>query len=114
MKASAPLGAECKNNSLEVLWEDSERVFCRLRRDDVEGEWHAFIPVLSGAEQPNLESINRLTHEYQLKDYLDAAWALRPVELGRERGRPMLVVQYTGGEPLDRLIRQPLEIGQFL
>ena len=26
----------------------------------------------------------------------------------------MLVVDYTGGEPLDRLIGQPMEIGQFL
>ena len=26
----------------------------------------------------------------------------------------MLVVDYTGGEPLDRLIREPMEIGQFL
>lgn len=26
----------------------------------------------------------------------------------------MLVVDYRGGEPLDRLIREPMEIGQFL
>ena len=32
----------------------------------------------------------------------------------RERGQTMLVVDYTGGEPLDRLVRQPMEIGQFL
>ena len=32
----------------------------------------------------------------------------------RERGQTMLVVEYTGGEPLDRLVRQPMEIGQFL
>ena len=29
-------------------------------------------------------------------------------------GRAMLVVDYAGGEPLDRLTRQPMEIGQFL
>jgi PAS domain S-box-containing protein len=32
----------------------------------------------------------------------------------RERGRTMLAVEYTGGEPLDRLIGQPMEIGRFL
>ena len=33
----------------------------------------------------------------------------------RARARAdMLVVDYAGGEPLDRLIRQPMEIGQFL
>ena len=30
-------------------------------------------PVLSGTEHPTLESINRLSHEYELKDYLDCA-----------------------------------------
>jgi len=84
-------------------WQDPGRVFCRLWRDDAEGDKHAFIPLV-GPEHPTLESINRLTHENELKDYLDGAWALRPVELVRERGRTMLVVEYTGGEPLDRLI----------
>src|ERR1700732_1020097 len=114
MNASALFGVSRENNSLEVLWEDAERVFCRLWRDDAEGDRHAFIPVLSGAEHPTLESINRLTHEYELKDCLDSAWALRPVDLVHERGRTMLVVEYTGGEPLDRLIRQPMEMGRFL
>jgi serine/threonine protein kinase len=36
------------------------------------------------------------------------------LELVRERGQTMLVVEYTGGQPLDRLIRQPLETGRFL
>src|ERR1700693_5377386 len=114
MKASALFGAGGGTDSVEVLWEDAERVFCRLWRDDAGGDKHAFIPVLSGAEHPTLESINRLTHEYELKDYLDVAWALRPVELVRDRGRTILVVEYTGGEPLDRLISQPMEIGRFL
>ena len=105
MKASALLGAAGEHDSLKVLWEDTERVFCKLWRDDAEGDRHAFTPVLTGTEHPTLESVNRLTHEYELKDYLDGAWALRPVELVRERGRTMLVVEYTGGEPLDRLIR---------
>ena len=114
MDPSASLGAAGEHNSLKVLWEDGERVFCKLPRDDAEGDRHAFTPVLSGAEHPTLESVNRLAHEYELKDYLDGAWALRPVELVRERGRTMLVVEYTGGEPLDRVIRQPMEIGRFL
>ncbi len=114
MTASASFSAGGGNDSLEVLWEDSERAFCRLRRDDAERPRHAFVPILSGADHPTLNSINRLTHEYELKDYLDPTWALRPVELVRDPGRPMLVVEYTGGEPLDRLTRQPMEIGRFL
>jgi PAS domain S-box-containing protein len=102
------------NDSPEVLWEDAERAFYRLRRDNAEGDRYAFMPVIAGAEHSTQESIDRLAHEYELKDYLDAAWALRPTELVREPGRTMLVVEFAGGEPLDRLIRQPMEIGRFL
>jgi PAS domain S-box-containing protein len=114
MTASAFLGAVGDHDSIEVLWEDTERVFCRLEREDAGEHRHAFIPVLSDAEHPTLESINRLIREYELKDYLDGSWALRPVELVRERGRTMLIVEYTGGEPLDRLIGQPMETGRYL
>jgi PAS domain S-box-containing protein len=112
VKPSAPLGG-WENDSLEVLWEDTERIFCKLSQKEAEGPRYAFVPVLAGAAHPTLESINRLTHEYQLRDHLDAAWSLRPVELVRDRGA-MLIVEYAGGEPLDRLIRKPMEIGGFL
>jgi len=114
MKASVLFGSGWESDFLEVLWQDTERVFCRLWRDDDVDVRYAFVPVLSGAEHPRLESINRLVHEYQLKDYLDRAWALRPAALVRERERTMLVVDYIGGEPLDRLMGQPMEIGRFL
>jgi PAS domain S-box-containing protein len=114
MNASVWLGTGREGDLLEVLWEDTDRVFCRLSRDDSEGESHVFMPSLSGAEHPTHESISRLAHEYELKDYLDCAWALRPQKFVRDRGRAMLVVEYKGGEPLDRLIGKPMEIGSFL
>lgn len=114
MNASALLGLERENESLEVLWEDAERVFCRLRRNGAAGERYVFIPIPSGTEHPTVERINRLAHEYQLRDHLAAEWALRPVELLRERECTMLVVEFAGGEPLDRRIKEPMEIGEFL
>jgi hypothetical protein len=51
-------------------------------------------------EHPTPGSLNRLIHEYSLKDELDRAWAVRPLELVRERGQPMLVLENPGGEPL--------------
>ncbi len=90
------------------------RVFCRLWRNDAEGETHAFIPIPAGVELPTQETINRLTQEHELKSHLDSTWALQRLKLVRERGQTMLVVHYTGGEPLDRFVRQPMEIGQFL
>jgi predicted ATPase/signal transduction histidine kinase len=98
----------------EVLWQDTERALCRLSRTSDAGDRHAFIPVLSGGEHPTLESINRLTHEFGLKDHLDSSWAVRPVELVREQGRTMLLVEYAGGQPLDRLISGPMDIDRFL
>lgn len=114
MNASILFGPGWENDSVEVLWRDSGRAFCKLRRNDTKGEKHAFIPITADAERPTLESINRLTHEHGLKNYLDGTWALRPLELVRERGQTMLVVDYTSGEPLDRLVREPMEIGKFL
>src|SRR5882672_10893310 len=114
MKASATLGTDWKGGSLQLLWAGTERVFCTLRREDPGSERYAFMPAVHGSDHPLSQTINRLAHEYELKDCLDAAWALRPVELVRERGKTMLVVEYSGGEPLDHLCVQPMETGLFL
>ena len=49
-----------ENDSIEVLWRDAGRVFCRLWRNDLEGEKHAFIPIPAGVEPPTLESVRSL------------------------------------------------------
>src|SRR5215469_7609673 len=102
------------DNAFEVLWEDGERVFCRRWLDGGDGDRHAVLAVLPAAEYPTPASLRRLTHEYGLKEDLDSAWAVRPLELVRERGRVMLTLQPTGGEPLERLIGPPMEIDRFL
>ena len=66
------------------------------------------------SEEPLLASINRLVHEYELKDDLDSAWAARPLGLVRDRGQTVLLLEDPGGEPLSRLIGPPLEPGKFL
>jgi serine/threonine protein kinase len=58
--------------------------------------------------------IDRLTHEYGLRDELDSAWALRPLELVSEGGRSMLVLEDSGGEPLERQLHAPMELRTFL
>jgi hypothetical protein len=49
MQASALFGAGWEHDSVEVLWHDAGRAFCRLGRNDSASDTHAFIPVLSGA-----------------------------------------------------------------
>ena len=98
----------------DVLWQDGERVVVRTRRDGADGKSEAVLMVLPTAEHPTLGTLNLLAHEYKLKDELDGAWAVRPLELVRERGRTMLVLESPDGEPLDRPIGPPMEIGKFL
>jgi serine/threonine protein kinase len=70
--------------------------------------------VLPAAEYPSRSSLDRITHEYSLRDELDGAWAVRPLELVREGSRTVLVLEDAGGEPLDRLRGAPIEVGRFL
>jgi PAS domain S-box-containing protein len=102
------------SSALEVLWQDPERVFCRQTTRGSAILRHFFLPGDAGAAHPTIESISRLTRECALKDHLDRAWAVRPLELVRDGGRTMLAVDYSGGEPLDRLVGEPMEIGRFL
>src|SRR6516165_8596297 len=99
----------------QVLWEDGERVFHRGWQLDDNGKRRlAVLIVVPAADHPSRSSLDRLTHEYELKDELDAAWAVRPLDLVQEAGRTMLVLEDAGGEPLDALIGVPLEVGRFL
>src|SRR5262245_41220759 len=83
----------------QVLWEDGERVIRRGWQLDDNGK-RAVLLVLPTADQPSRSSLDRLTHEYALKDELDGAWAVRPLDLVRDAGRTMLVLEDAGGEPL--------------
>ena len=66
------------------------------------------------AEQPRLESLRRLEHEYALRAELDPDWAARPLALTRRHNRTVLVLEDPGGEPLDRLLGRALEATEFL
>src|SRR5882672_9630083 len=100
-------------SGLQVLWEDGDRVFCR-GESHADGNRAAVLAVLPAAEHPTPATLDRLAHEYGLKDELDGAWAVRPLELIRDRGRIMLVLEDTRSEPLDRLLGAPMEVRSFL
>src|ERR1700722_19857332 len=98
----------------EVLWEDTERVLRRCWRRAADGGSYSVLEVVPGEEHATLATLNRLIHEYELKDDLNEAWAAQPLELVRERGEIMLVLKDPGGEPLDGLIGQPFAIEIFV
>jgi PAS domain S-box-containing protein len=101
-------------DSLEVLWKDGERVFCRKRRLEADGRVCDVLVVTLAAEHPTPADLDRLAHEYALKDELDGPWAVRPLALIRERGRTMLVLEDPASEPLNRQFDAPMELGRFL
>jgi PAS domain S-box-containing protein len=102
------------DGSSQVLWEDGERVFSRGWRLDDNGNRLAVLLVAPAADHPSRSRLDRLKHEYELKDELDRAWAARPLALMRDAGRTVLVLDDLGGELLDRLLDGPMEVGRFL
>jgi len=97
-----------------MLWEDGDRVFCRGAGPSSAHLDSPVLWVVPAAERPAPATVSRLTHEFGLKEHLDRAWAVRPLELVQERGRTILVLEDSGGEPLHRLLGSPMEIGYFL
>jgi PAS domain S-box-containing protein len=102
-----------RDDRLEVLWEDGERIFCREPRLKADGKLGNVLIVRLSAEHPSAVSLDRLAHEYALKDELDGAWAVRPLALIRERGQTMLVLEDPASEPLDGQLGAPMELGHF-
>lgn len=98
---------------MQILWDDGERSFSREVRSGVDGE----CPVLVArpfAEQPRPGCLERLSHEFGLKDELDRSWAVQPRELLRDGARLQLVLDDPGGVPLVQLLVAPLDIASVL
>jgi predicted ATPase/signal transduction histidine kinase len=70
--------------------------------------------VAPAGDYPVHQSLKRLEHEYSLRAELGRDWAALPVALTHRHDRPTLVLEDRGGEPLDCLIYQPLEMTAFL
>lgn len=100
--------------SFQVAWEDGDRVVGRGWRRGPDGTPRAVLAVGPAAEQPLPSTLARLAHEYDLRDELDGSWAVRPVELVREHGRTVLLLEDPGGEPLADLLGVPMAVGRFL
>ncbi|WP_262421706.1 trifunctional serine/threonine-protein kinase/ATP-binding protein/sensor histidine kinase [Paraburkholderia sp. UCT31] len=105
-----PLG----DDRVEVLLEDGELALYRVRREHADGNEAAVLGVRPTDAHPKPAILDRLAHEYSLKDELDSAWAVRPLELVRAGGRPLLLLEDPGGEPLERLLGAPMEAERFL
>src|SRR4051794_33776065 len=95
------------------MWADGERVFCR-GGSDTNSDGAGVLVVRPASEHPSPATLDRLAHEFGLKDELDDAWAARPLQLVRERGQTKLLLHDPGGEPLECLIGPPMRLELFL
>src|SRR5947199_4459285 len=96
--------------SADVIRQDDEFVLYRAKRRDAPSR--LFLTPLS--TRPTAETLEKVEHEYSLRDALNSAWAIRPVALSQRHGKPTLELEDPGGETLDRLLRGPMEVTQFL
>src|SRR6266702_1205491 len=94
----------------DTLRQDGEFLLRRGRRSNAP----SVLEVMPATDHPAPETFRRLEREYALRADLDSAWAVRPLELSLRDGRPVLVLEDPGGEPLDRLLGAPLELRLFL
>src|SRR5258707_7972727 len=111
-RSSTSTVIELSRYGFETLREDEKFAFCRGQRDD--GELSTILSLGPVSELPVPAILERLEHEYWLRDELDSEWAARPLTLVRHVGRPMLILEDPGGEPLDRLLGRPMELNRFL
>lgn len=70
------------NKSMQLSWDDGERIFCRELRANAGSDSPVLI-ARPAAEQPLPACLGRLAHEFGLKDELNRTWAVQPLEMLR-------------------------------
>jgi predicted ATPase/signal transduction histidine kinase len=102
-------------NAWELLRSDHDFTLYRARTSDSG-------PVLAltvAAQGSSTASVERLAHQWALAPHLHAPWAARPLEFQHHEGRPLLIFEDAGGDPLDSVLARsqsgrPLDLNGFL
>src|SRR5262249_40259905 len=79
-----------------------------------EGETRSVLAVIPASDEPTSNFLDRLRHEYELRETLDSGWAARPLELAERQRGLILLLEDPGGEFLERLLGQPMSAELFL
>jgi predicted ATPase/signal transduction histidine kinase/GAF domain-containing protein len=102
------------SGAAQVLSQESDILLRRIRRQGADGDLSRSFTVLAASERPASNSLNALAREYELAEYLDRNWAIRPLELVQEHDETILILEDPGGELLSQLVGAPMEVGRFL
>lgn len=90
----------------EVVRCDDKLVMSRATRDDgIE-----VLMVAPISERPDMETIARFRHEFELVGSIDPGWAVVPLELDLITGQIALILSDPGGTPLSRVLDARSEI----
>ncbi|WP_408734127.1 trifunctional serine/threonine-protein kinase/ATP-binding protein/sensor histidine kinase [Paraburkholderia bannensis] len=100
------------DKKIDILWDDGERVLWRESSSTLTSQNRLFARL--AADQPMPASLERLAREFELRDDLDAEWAVLPLALVRDGAQAVLSFDDPGGEPLAQRLGAPLETGYFL
>jgi PAS domain S-box-containing protein len=113
-QTATPTFGRNPHNGLQILSEDADFIFCRGWCSGAENSGKAALAVFPASSQPRPAALDRLTHEFSLRDELDSTWAARPLDLVQDLGRTVLVLEDPGGELLSGLLGAPMEVERFL
>ena len=102
---------ELSRYQLEALREDPEFV---LYRGGNNVQLPSILVLSPAPEFPALESLERLEHEYSLRQELDPAWSARPMIMARHGDRTVLVLEDPSGVPLEQLLDEQLDLASSL
>ena len=95
-----------------TLCQDEEFILYRgLRETKTETDPCSILVLAAAKDLPAPATFERMKHELSVKDALDSEWAVRPLAIERDRDRTVLVLEDPGGEPLDRSLGLPMEVG---
>ena len=98
--------------SLDRLRDDGEFILYRAHAQHADPP--SVLLLAPASTRPSPETLKKIDHEYSLRNELDSAWAVRPLDIA-DRGEQMtLVLEDPGGETLDGLLSGEMELTQFL
>ena len=102
---------ELSRFTFEVLGQDEHFILYRGR--SINGSSQVLLRSPT-SQHPTPQNLKWLERAYSLKEELDSAWAVRPIEFANHWDRTVLVMEDPGGLPLDQLLGQPLDLALSL
>ncbi|MBR8457974.1 AAA family ATPase [Burkholderia dolosa] len=97
-----------------AVYDDGDLLRSHALSTDRHGNRIAVLVAQSRRGASDIAAFERLLNEYRMRDKLDRAWAMRPLDLQRRGDSVALVLEDAGGIPLEHLLTERLPTARFL